>query len=142
MLRVHHETQHAFIGRALRYHLHACQHGSQQIVEVVRHAAGKLTHRLHLLRLRQRGFRLFALQHLALQPRGTFRHQSFELLAAFRQRLPRHHAVVDVSATAEPANDPPAALITHRQRAAGKPAMPTDTAAQTKFRVIRRAGAK
>ena len=47
------------VGQALAQQFQAAQDRHQQIVEVVRHAAGELAHRVHLLRLEQRLARLF-----------------------------------------------------------------------------------
>ena len=121
---IDHEAQNALVGRTVRDHFHTRQHCGQQIVEVVCNTAGKLAHRFHLLRLSQCGFGLFAFQHFALQPRRAFGDKLLKLFAAFRQRLACHHAVVDVRATAEPANDAAISLIPHRQGSAGEPAMP------------------
>ena len=40
-------------------HVKAAQYRRQQVIEIMRHAAGKLPHRLQLLRLSQRFLRLF-----------------------------------------------------------------------------------
>ena len=42
------------VGQALAQQLQTAQHRHQQIVEIMRHAAGQLADRFHLLRLEQR----------------------------------------------------------------------------------------
>ena len=49
------------VGQALAHQFEAAEHRHQQIVEVVRDAAGELADRVHLLRLEQRFARLFEL---------------------------------------------------------------------------------
>lgn len=66
----------------------------EQIVEIVRDAAGELAHRLHLLRLPELGFGAQALFHLLLEQGvgrgelgGAGGGETFEVLVGARQRL-------------------------------------------------------
>ncbi len=57
----------AALREALVQQMQAALDDGEQVVEIVRHAAGELADRFHLLALAQRFFRLFAFLHLGLE---------------------------------------------------------------------------
>ena len=79
----------AFLGMALQ-HLKIAEHGGQQIVEVVRDAAGELADRFELLRLPQLRLGPLALRH-GLAALAVCRHQRFVGIEMADQE-PKHEA--------------------------------------------------
>ena len=82
----------------------------QHVVEVVRHAAGELADRLHLLRLVQRRLHRQALFLAAPQGPGALVHQMLQLVAVALQLVLRALLLGDVVALQEDARDRPVGL--------------------------------
>ena len=90
------------VRHALAQQIEIAHHGHQQVVEVVRDAAGELADRLHLLRLPQLFLRLFAGGNFLHQFGGALIDALFQRGAQFRQRgalgrqLPQQIVALDV----------------------------------------------
>jgi len=79
-------VQTRIVGNALAQQIEVAHHHHQQIVEIMRDAAGELADRLHLLCLAQLLLRLFARRDLLHQIGGALFDALFERRRQFRQR--------------------------------------------------------
>ena len=114
-------------------------HGGEQIVEVVRHAAGQLAQRLELLRLVQLGERGLTLARALFDPRLERFIGALKVGAALAQILFDRLARVNILGRAIPFDDR-AGLVTARHRARVHPVPAAILHADASFDIIGRAG--